>query len=194
MGGAIGNARRRLECASLLVSTNAWLMTCLHFGSKSGIVTGNATIKSGGAISVDGTGSGASSGIGAVPPLPAHWWRRSRGFWSSQPFRIWRRLRLDSITGIAAAWRQWQWQQHCSAWRGGGGALGSPHRHTGRQRQNFGKRQQWRRQQWRRIGRQPLAYRRHPCRIRHHFRKRRLRQRARRWGWRRTDCHGIYYK
>ena len=63
-------------------------------------------------------------------------------------------------------WRQWQWQQHCSAWRSGRRSTPAHrHWHTGRQWQSFGQRQKWRRQQRRRVGRQPSDYRRHPCRI-----------------------------
>jgi len=57
---------------------------------------------------------------------------------------------------------------------------------------SLGQRQKWRRQQRWRVGRQPLDHRRHPCRIRNNFRQRRLRQRARRWGRRRSHFLGIH--
>jgi hypothetical protein len=65
-GGAIGQGPLGgWSVRNLQISTNSVLTTVASTSAQTVSVTGNATINSGGAISVDGTGSGPSSGIGA---------------------------------------------------------------------------------------------------------------------------------
>jgi len=91
-GGPSGKGYSSVSVRNLHIRTRIERIDdlCLHSLFKTVNVTGNATIDAGGAISVDGNGSGASfRNRRGRPPIPAaSRRRRSRRLWGGQSFRI----------------------------------------------------------------------------------------------------------